>query len=116
MYGVPYIPLLMYISSDCLIGFDYSSALDPLFPPLFLYMRVLRADLLCELIIRGHLIPLFPEMVFIPEPGVKSRVDLDCDLMIRRHLILLFPEIRGENFYFLKNMQMTSSSVHIHSD
>ena len=90
MYGVPYIPHWMYISRDCLIGFDDSSALDPLLVQVFLYMRVLWGDLLCDLIIRDHLIPLFPEMVYIPKPDVKSRVDLDCDLMIRRHLILLF--------------------------
>ena len=41
MYGVPYIPHLMYASRDSLIGIDDSSALDPLFPLIFLYMRVL---------------------------------------------------------------------------
>ena len=41
MYGVPYIPHLMYASRDSLIGIDALSALDPLFPLIFLYMRVL---------------------------------------------------------------------------
>ena len=51
------------------------------------------------MIIRGHLIPLFPEMVYISEPAVKSRVDLVCDLMIRRRLILFFPKIVSEKLY-----------------
>ena len=91
----------MYASRDSLIGIDDSSALDPLFPLIFLYMRVLLVDLLWYLIIRGHLIPLFPEMVYISEPAVKSRVDLVCDLMIRRRLILFFLKILRKKYYHL---------------
>ena len=58
VYGVPYIPHLMYASHDSLIGIDDSAALDPLFPLIFLYMRVL-----CDLMIRQRLILFFPKIL-----------------------------------------------------
>ena len=58
-----------------------------------------RDSWLWDLIIGQNLIPLFPEMPYIPTEADMSRDDLDCDMTIGQHLILLFPQIFSFFFF-----------------
>ena len=61
-------------------------------------------DTIFDLMTGRHLIPLFPEKVYILQNCSKSHDDLISDLMIGRHLIPLFPK----NNLLQKNVTFTN--------